>query len=70
MQQAAAAILIGWIVTQVAIIGFVSLLQPIVFCWGIWTLSLSRRVGSRDAGTVDQGRPAVGARGGPASDPP
>ena len=41
---AAAAILLGWIVTQLAMIGFVSFLQPFVLAWAVLTLVLVSRL--------------------------
>jgi hypothetical protein len=33
-------LLIGWIVVQIAVIGPVSVLQPVMFCWGLAILAL------------------------------
>ena len=44
--RAAGAILLIWIAVQVAIIGFVSALQPIVFAYGLAQLWLASRIES------------------------
>lgn len=41
----AAAILLGWIVTQLAMIGYVSFLQPLVLAWAVLTLVLAGQLG-------------------------
>jgi hypothetical protein len=39
----ASVILLGWIVTQLAMIGYVSILQPIVLAWALGTGALALR---------------------------
>ena len=39
----AALILLGWIVTQLAMIGYVAILQPIVLAWALATGALALR---------------------------
>jgi hypothetical protein len=46
VMHAAAAIVLIWIAVRVAIIGYVSALQPIVFAYGIVQLWLARRIAS------------------------
>lgn len=41
---AASGVLLAWIVTQLAMIGYVSPLQPIVLAWALATMMLARRL--------------------------
>jgi hypothetical protein len=44
---AAGAVLLAWIVVQLAMIGYVSPLQPIVLAWALTTLGLAARLPGR-----------------------
>lgn len=41
----AALVLLTWIVTQLAMIGYVSMLQPIVLAWALVTAAVAQRLG-------------------------
>lgn len=45
----AGLVLLGWIVTQVALLGYVSWLQPVVLAFALLILALSRSLPSRTA---------------------
>jgi hypothetical protein len=48
----AATVLLGWIVAQVAIIGYVSWMQPATFATGLFILVLALRLSSPSAANV------------------
>jgi peptidoglycan/LPS O-acetylase OafA/YrhL len=47
---AAGVIVLGWIAVQVAIIGYVSWMQPVTAAWGVAVLLVARALGVQDRG--------------------
>jgi hypothetical protein len=44
LSRAASAVLLGWIVTQLALVGHVSPLQPFVLAWATATYALASQL--------------------------
>jgi hypothetical protein len=50
LATAAGMIVLGWIAVQVAIIGYVSWMQPVTAAWGVAVLLIARLLGAPDRG--------------------